>query len=499
MRIARLAGSVIVSLVALVATLLVCEAIARVVNGAPLSSLRLPATPPAEPSRRSLDPTLGGGLLPPDVDPAWVDSAPPPLPRGPVDPQLLEWSQHADTYGVFPFEMFRVWNRRFVEQFGCRPGSTIARLPTPLLVFDPPEPNPLPPYRYRPSSTLPGLITNRFGWRGPEIPLDKPPGTVRLAFAGASTTVAYAMPFSYPEYVVYWLNLWAERSGRSVRFDGINAAREGLNSTSIAAVIRQEVLPAEPDLVLYYEGANQSICLHPPPDPPLRPAASLWWGVLQWAGAAASGYSQLGRLVQGTALRMQAHGGFEPAKPVVDLGWPSDLDERHPDIMHGTLPLDLNLILTDLDSVRTRLSASGSTLALASFEWLVYDGLRLDPRRSLAVFRNLNEGCWPYRYADIRRAVDLHNRVMEDYAAAYGLPFIDIAAAFPPDPDLFQDAVHLNADGTRAQAWIVFRALLPIVRARLDAGAWPRPDQVQQGEPAAFGTPLTFSCDAAAQ
>ena len=42
-----------------------------------------------------------------------------------------------------------------------------------------------------------------------------------------------------------------------VRFDGINAGRNGLGSSDIAAIVRGEILPAEPDLVVYYEGSNQ--------------------------------------------------------------------------------------------------------------------------------------------------------------------------------------------------------------------------------------------------
>src|SRR6185295_20298650 len=93
------------------------------------------------------------------------------------------------------------------------------------------------------------------------------------AFVGASTTVGHhSLPFSYPEYVIHWLNLWAARSGQPVRFDGINAGREGLISASIAAIVRQEIVAAEPDLVVYYEGANQfwfGDLLDPPTQRPL--------------------------------------------------------------------------------------------------------------------------------------------------------------------------------------------------------------------------------------
>jgi hypothetical protein len=142
------------------------------------------------------------------------------------------------------------------------------------------------------------------------------------------------------------------------------------------------------------------------------------------------------------------------------------------------------------------LETAGGELAMSSFVWLVRPGLRLDPERHGLIYNELNERCWPYRYADIRRWVDLHNHVMERYAAEHRLPFLDVAADFPEDPDLFFDAVHLNADGTRLHAWLVFRALVPIVRSRIASGAWPRPDRVPQVDHPAIapGRPYTLSC-----
>jgi hypothetical protein len=53
-------------------------------------------------------------------------------------------------------------------------------------------------------------------------------------------------------------------------------------------------------------------------------------------------------------------------------------------------------------------------------------------------------------------------------------------------------------DGTRGHAWIVFQQLLPIVRARLESGVWPRPDRVAQSEhPAITGGAPLHACEAA--
>ena len=501
MRVLRLAGSLALAAIALGVTLALCEVTARIVDGVPLLPLRLPPAPlaplaPAKPVERIVD----DEALPADVDPTWFDVSPPPTTRGPIDPDFLRKVQALRGTDIPAFNIFRVWNRRFVEKYACTPGSLLQRLPQPLLVFDPPEPSETPPFRYPPSQTISGgLVTNRFGWRGPEIPLDKPAGTIRLAFVGASTTVGlYQLRFSYPEYVVHWLNLWAQRAALPVRFDGINAGREGISSAVIAAVIRQELLPLEPDLVVYYEGANQSLCVqHAPAAPPLQPPSAAWLQMNHIVGAM-SDDSQIARRAAGMLQRLAVHDGFEPSKPKLELGWwfPNGLDEAAPDIARLDLPAPERAILADLESARTTLERSGSELALSSFAWLVFDGLRLDTRRHAAIYRHLNEGCWPYRYADLRRAVDLHNHILQRYALAHGLPFVDVAAEFPPDQDLFFDAVHLNDDGTRLHAWIVFRALLPLVRSKIEAGVWPRPDQVPQTDHPSItaGEPYTVSC-----
>jgi lysophospholipase L1-like esterase len=90
------------------------------------------------------------------------------------------------------------------------------------------------------------------------LELNKDGKTVRIAFVGASTTIGgYNLPYSYPELVGHWLNRWLRAQGWDVRVEIINAARSGIDTDSIAAIVRQEVLPVEPDLVVYYDGANE--------------------------------------------------------------------------------------------------------------------------------------------------------------------------------------------------------------------------------------------------
>jgi hypothetical protein len=207
-------------------------------------------------------------------------------------------------------------------------------------------------------------------------------------------------------------------------------------------------------------------------------------------------YSALARRFESFLVRLDTKNGTEPPKPKIDIDWPVGIDEANPDLRSPALPAHLKEKLRALDSGREALAAVGGELALASFVYIAYEGLRLDPQRHNVIYRAINHLCWPYRYADIRRDVDLDNNTVRRYAEQRGMEFIDVAGAFPRDPDLFFDAVHLNSDGTRVHAWIVFRALLKIVRERLQSGAWPRPDRAPLTEHPGLkpAQPFRFTC-----
>lgn len=481
-RIRRTFASVALMLVVIGALVGMMEIATRVFDGIPLTAPMLP-TPYMlpQPPERLLAPLAETLPHADGVDPSWIDRTPPPLPnRQPPSERMLALRRADAGRTALEADLYREWNARYVAEVACKGGS-LGTLPKPLTVFDPMEPTTQPIYRFPPSVTTPlGLVTNSFGWRGPDIPLNKSRSTIRIAFVGASTTVGkHDYPFSYPEFVGYWLNLWAEHAAPGVRFDVINAGREGLNSTSFAAIVRQELLPAEPDLVVYYEGANQfqfpQLIDVPvaPGEPLIGPPSGRW----KQLASSARPYSALVRRIDRALLIRDAGDGTEPAKPPYHLTWPAGLDEQAPDLTTRGLPLQLSTILGDLERIRTSLSEIGAELAVSSFVWLVHDGMRLRPESDSLIYRALNKGWWPYRYGDMRRMADFQNRVLARYAGAHALLFIDLAAFVPADPDLFLDPVHFKREGIRVQAWGVLNALVPRIRERLADGSWPRPDR----------------------
>lgn len=412
------------------------------------------------------------------TDRRWFSENPPPLPnRSTVSPENVNRYRDYEKRGLFGPQADYVWNRRYVEAKSCAPGSTFQNYPDKIMVFDSPSGDTHPIYRFPADvTTTAGLVTNQFGLRGPPLTLAKPPRTVRIAFVGASTTVNnHNFPFSYPERVTYWLNRFAEANHFNVHFEVLNAGREGLNSEDMPAIVRYELLPLDPDLAVYYEGSNQfpaaTLLVSPhilprhdidPRDPvvqhkvPATIRAHLAMGNL--LDRALNGFSTIG----------------EPQKPSYRLQWPDAVDERNPEVDSPYLPLQLSTIVTNLDSIRNSMASVGGKLVLCSFEWLVKDGMPLSPTRHQFVYKQLNTVLWPLRYSDIRRLADFQNRVFQRYAAARNIPFVDVAALLPQDPNLFTDAIHMTDTGERVKAWIVFQKLAPLIRRELESGRLPR-------------------------
>lgn len=428
---------------------------------------------------------------------------PPPLPNRSIpseewrtlERQISDGTAQGGARTDNPFQdwdMFKAWNSAFVGDVCAH--SYLKGAPGQLYVYDPPNGERRPVFRFLPNATTPrGLVTNEFGWRGPPVPFARTAKTIRIVFVGASTTgEVHGYPFSGAEYVGNWLNQWATAQRLDVRFEVLNAGRESVNSTDIAAIVRQEVAPLRPDLVVYYEGGNQldlSTVVKDVPKGKPEPAGA----VARWLRSAAE-HSALARRLEVVT------DGSEWPKPDYKLTLPDGLDELDPDIRMPGLPVNLNTIMRDLDSIRSDLREVDGELAVASFHWIAKDGLQLDANRHKPLVEGLNVSYYPYRYRDLERMTNLENRVFQKYAKAHGIPFIDVAGHMPFDPELFSDAVHNTPPGVKLRAWIVFLQLIPLIETKLANGAWPKPAPAMGAVHPAFVKPprkITFNCSTA--
>jgi hypothetical protein len=499
----RLLGSALLIIGSIVLSVVMAELATRMIDGHPLFAVDLRPVGGTEGS----DTTANHLDKLPRAEGATRElfmSNPPPLPNRTKPPEdwvkLHQQIENGTARGGAPtgkppfhdWDMFKAWNSAFVGDV-CKHGY-LKGAPGQLFVYDPPDGRDHPVFRYLPNTTTPmGLVTNGFGWRGPPVQFARSPKTIRIVFVGASTTAeAHGYPFSGPEYVDNWLNRWAAARGLDVRFEVLNAGREALISTDIAAVVRQEVAPLRPDLVVYYEGGNQldlSTVVKDVPKGVPQPAGT----VARWLRDL-SKHSALARRLEAITDR------GEWPKPAYEVSWPEGLDEFKPDITRTDLPVNLSTILRDLDSIRGELSAVGGELAVASFHWLAKDGLQLDGNRHKPLVEGLNVSLFPFRYRDLERMTNFENRVFEKYAATNDIPFIDVARYMPFDPELYADAFHSTPAGVKLRAWIVFLQLVPLIEKKLASGEWPKPVPIMANiHPAFAASPrrITFDCSKA--
>ena len=461
------------AIVSAMMAVLMAEGAGRLVDGFVLGSLalrpRIETAAPAAPNRPDRR-HVAAVRLADGVEPGWYELSPQ---REPLQPLTAEQQARLDRYPTDPQGAFFVWNPNYLTTQLCN-GNRVGSLGIldDFFVFDPVEPGPYPIYRQLAHFGPPGtFFSNAFGWRGPELTLAKPPQTVRLAFVGASTTVSsFGASFSHPELIAHWLNLWGAQQRPAIRFEAINAGRMGIDSNSIAAIVRQEVVSLAPDMVIYYEGANQfspGKALKLPATLPPSPRSTF---PTRWQ---LEDYSVLARRALTASQLIRNGDGAETRKPDYGTVWPGDVNEQAPDVSRGNLPIDLDIVVRNFDAMRAELAASGSEFAVSSFIWMVYPGMVLDLRSHLNLYRYLNDSYWPASYAHLRRMADFQNRVFVRYAKLHGLEFLDVAKGFPQDPDLFNDAIHMSEDGLRLQAWHYLQILVPIVQARISSGRWP--------------------------
>lgn len=470
------------------------EAVVRVIDGYPLLHVTLPAAP-----ARSAPVTVTSSETPDakyfdtiplaaGVDRAWYPRDPAPHTPVPMTPDI---AARAGRYkDSDPVGAFFAWNPIYLKMqlcAGLRFGSL--GILDDFYTFDSAGTQ-YPSYRHLSSISPPGWFrTNSFGWRGPDVALNKPPQTIRIAFAGSSMTVdGYNIPFSHIEYIGEWLNLWSQSRQAPFTVEVINIARTGVDSSSVAAAVLQELLPLEPDLVIF-DGANdyRPGLLIDIPKHGLPPVPAGFAGIRPpWA---AERYSAAARRLKVLLTRGE---GMEPEKPSFPFVWPDGVNERNPDVTQRPLPMGLDTVMANFDAMRTAIQASGGQLALTSEVAMVEDGLKLQLPRDETLFTAINQATYPITYAQLRRAMDFQNVAYRNYALLHKLPFID-KTVLPLDPELFLDMVHMRPTGNRLQSWFLFQWLVRWIEQEAAVGRLPRAMQHPRNAHPAFpagGYPL---------
>lgn len=511
-KITAILANVVVLAVSIALALVGAEVALRVVDGYHLDRLKLEAIfsnaeePPDATLAEARKRTFARGF-----DVGWYTASPPPYDRSPRFSPPADWNEAIRNYrqatgrqDYAEAELKFLYNDKWLEE-ACSTGkhSDVLRLfkayPGFVYSFASPDGSTKPEYRIVPrgwdSRTT---YYNNFGFRGPDIVPLKPDRTIRIGFLGASVT-ANGWPYTWPEHTVQFLRMWARANGLNVDFDLINAARGGINSSTIAQIMRHEVLPLRPDIVVYYEGGNdlytgsmvRGIDGKPlaPPDPePLRASMVPDYQPLEeYSALMARMYELIYR--RGGAVA-------EPAKPPHRLTF--DLKQTDPDLTRQDLPFNLDRQIADLLRMAGDARSIGAEFAMASFVTVVREGLRLDPDRHRHILSVLNIEYAPLTYAELRSAVDFENAVYRKLAAHQHWPFLEIDSHYPQNPNYFGDLVHFQGSGAfRLQGWIVAQLLAPYVQEAIAGGRLPKAGNTPDLKSLAWATakPVRFELD----
>lgn len=287
------------------------------------------------------------------------------------------------------------------------------------------------------------IVVNSQGFRGPEIAKPKPPGTLRLAFLGASTT--WCAEVSGNAQV--WPHLVTESLGREFpgsRLDYVNAGVPGYTLEPILRNLNLRVAPLKPDVIVIYEAANNL-------SGELRDLARSQ-GLVAEGGielsSLGSRYSLLWSLAEKNLriLMAQRSAQSNQGRLVVDA---------------GTLGKEYRQSLTRL--VRAA-QQQAPVVAVATFS--------IQPRSEQPAEQQLRASASALFYmpfmtpASIIQAYDQYNRIIREVARDTGALLIEGERDIPGDAQHFTDSVHFSDAGSRLMAQRVSRALAASERWR---------------------------------
>jgi lysophospholipase L1-like esterase len=281
------------------------------------------------------------------------------------------------------------------------------------------------------------ISINSLGFRGPELVVPKPPGTVRLAFLGASTT--FCAEVSGNEYV--WPHLVTASLSRKfseAKFDYVNGSLPGYTMDSLLKNLQHRVAPLRPDVIVIYEVSNNL-------SGEMRELAAKR-GIISdskikefsWPGR----YSLLWNLVEKNLRILVSQRAAESGQERLEV------DVR-------TLGSEYRQALTQLVRAAQR---SAKLVAVATFS--------IQLRRDQSPEQEMRASASAFFYMPFAtprlliEGYERYNQIVREVALETGAFLIEGENDVPGDSNNFTDTVHFTNAGSKAMAERVTRALL---------------------------------------
>jgi len=280
------------------------------------------------------------------------------------------------------------------------------------------------------------IAINSRGFRGPEIAVPKPPGTVRIAYLGASTT--WCAEVSGNEHV--WPHLATASLARAfpeTRFDYVNGGVPGYTTGSILKNLEHRVVPLQPDVIVVYEAANNL-------SGEMREIA-LKRGIIEERNVEVSSkgseLSLLWYLVEKNLRVLQAQYAAQNRQGLLEVDT-------------ATLGSEYRKGLTDIVRAAQR---SAKLVAVATFS--------IQPRREQTPEQQMRASASALFYmpfvtpATIIDVFARYNQIIREVARDTGALLIEGENDIPGDPAHFTDSVHFSDAGSQAMAERIGRSL----------------------------------------
>ncbi|MEW6270143.1 MAG: SGNH/GDSL hydrolase family protein [Thermodesulfobacteriota bacterium] len=307
---------------------------------------------------------------------------------------------------------------------------------------------------------------NNHGFRGEDFTVEKPPNTIRILTLGASSTFGYHNrdDETYPHYLEQELQAAV---GDSATIEVINFAIPHATTDNVLAMFRTEGLPLDPDVVTFYEGANDAATIEP---------REGWVGD-RWREA----------LVHESLLVAFLDRVF-PSTDATDAAWWWS-DEQAERRSRG--------FIANLEKLRAECRERGIALVVATQQFrstlipeeeqrgvtyrqeveLVRDKLRRGeigphalevPEKTFELRTKAVDDTGMRTIAMLHppRAMLVHTRLMDElraWARAHDVPLVDVIAELDQRRDLMVNWVHLKPEANRIVASALAREIRPLL------------------------------------
>jgi lysophospholipase L1-like esterase len=266
---------------------------------------------------------------------------------------------------------------------------------------------------------------------------------------GASTTEGSQ---SDQETYPYYLNRELEQLFPTQKIEVVNAGHHAQDAESLLWMLRHRVLPLHPDVIIFYEAANNHFAAWDFVKDIPCDLGDCW-------------LTQYPRWYQGL---------YHRSALFVLLTNALGLNNRRPPPMPHRFDLSVpNRKFTQhVDTVRQIVREardSGAQVVLGSFITVAQAGLDVSPSENKLLFDDIYKKWYPLTPDEYGRVYDRFNQEYAGIARELHITFADVAAKFPKDPRLFPfDYYHLSPEGNQQLAHLLAQDLASQVLPRLN-------------------------------